>query len=70
MAVRASSKSSTLHLHLELQADITEESVHQVLASLLSDLADNRTSFSNQHHLYENPERTPSLSFFLWGGVT
>lgn len=44
-------KCSTLHLHLELQADITQESVHQVLASLLSNPADDLSSSSNQHPL-------------------
>lgn len=44
-------KCSTLHLHPELQADVTQESVHQVLASLLSNPADDLSSSSNQHPL-------------------
>lgn len=51
-SVKTWAKSSTLHLHLELQADITQESVHQVLASLLSNPADDLPSSSDQHHLY------------------
>jgi len=69
MAVKTYTKSSTLHLHLELQADITEENVHQVLPGLLGDPADKCTSSSNQHQLYQNPDRTSSHSAFLCGGV-
>lgn len=69
VAVKTYTKSSTLHLHLELQVDITEENVHQVLPGLLGDPADNCTSSSNQHQLYQNPDRTSSRSAFLWRGV-
>lgn len=49
--------SSLLQLHAELQPDITQESVHQVMTSLVSNLTDQLALLANQHLLHGEGEK-------------